>query len=48
MFLRRSAVGAVKDPATGESVEKMVFIAFYAGERARQKILKVCVHSVDA
>ena len=40
MFLRRSAVGSVKDPATGELVEKMVFVVFYAGERARQKILK--------
>lgn len=41
MFLRRSAVGSVKDPATGENVEKAVFVVFYAGERARQKILKV-------
>ncbi|KAI8468064.1 MAG: V-type ATPase, V0 complex, 116kDa subunit family [Monoraphidium minutum] len=42
MFLRRSAVGSVKDPATGEGVEKAVFVVFYAGERARQKILKIC------
>lgn len=40
MFLRRSAVGSVKDPATGEGVEKAVFVVFYAGDRARQKILK--------
>ena len=41
MFLRRSAVGAVKDPASGEAVEKMVFVVFFAGDRARQKVLKV-------
>lgn len=35
-------VGAVADPATGERVEKAVFVAFFAGERARQKILKIC------
>lgn len=42
MFLRRSAVGSVKDPASGEAVEKAVFVVFYSGERARQKILKIC------
>lgn len=41
MFLRQAAVGAVKDPASGEQVEKHVFVVFYAGERARTKILKV-------
>ena len=41
MFLRRSAVGAVKDPASGEAVETMVFVVFFAGDRARQKVLKV-------
>lgn len=46
MFLRRAAVGSVKDPATGEAVEKMVFVVFYAGDRARQKILKVRVSVV--
>lgn len=35
-------VGAVADPATGERVEKAVFVVFFAGERARQKILKIC------
>lgn len=30
------------DPATGERVEKAVFVVFFAGERARQKILKIC------
>ncbi len=35
-------VGAVADPATGERMEKAVFVVFFAGERARQKILKIC------
>lgn len=30
------------DPASGERVEKAVFVVFFAGERARQKILKIC------
>lgn len=41
MFLRQTPVGSVKDPATGEQVEKHVFVVFYAGERARTKVLKV-------
>lgn len=41
MFLRQTPVGAVKDPATGEQQEKHVFVVFYAGERARTKVLKV-------
>ena len=42
MFLRHSAVGSVPDPATGEKQEKAVFVAFFAGERARAKIVKIC------
>lgn len=42
MFLRQTPVGSVKDPATGEQQEKHVFVVFYAGERARTKVLKVC------
>ena len=42
MFLRSASVGAVVDPATGERSEKAVFVVFFAGERARSKILKVC------
>ena len=42
MFLRSVAVGAVPDPATGERQEKSVYVVFYAGERAKQKILKIC------
>eukprot|EP00878_Enallax_costatus_P010440 GHUV01010898.1.p1 GENE.GHUV01010898.1~~GHUV01010898.1.p1 ORF type:complete len:788 (+),score=229.98 GHUV01010898.1:234-2597(+) len=42
MFLRQTPVGSVKDPATGEQVEKHVFVVFYAGERARTKVLKIC------
>lgn len=41
MFLRQTPVGSVKDPATGEQQEKHVFVVFYAGERARTKVLKV-------
>lgn len=41
-------VGAVADPATGERLEKAVFVVFFAGERARQKILKARVHGAFA
>ena len=41
MFLKNSSVGAVVDPNTSEKQEKAVFVVFYAGERARSKILKV-------
>lgn len=37
-------VGAVADPASGEKVEKAVFVVFFAGERAKTKILKVRAH----
>eukprot|EP00803_Ostreobium_quekettii_P005308 evm.model.scf_1350.7 EVM.evm.TU.scf_1350.7 scf_1350:36664-41913(-) len=42
MFLKHSDVGTIKDPATGEHLEKDVFVVFYAGERARTKIMKIC------
>ncbi|GMH36133.1 hypothetical protein BSKO_04001 [Bryopsis sp. KO-2023] len=42
MFLKQSEVGTVKDPATGSSVEKSVFVVFFAGDRARTKIMKIC------
>ncbi|GIL60309.1 hypothetical protein Vafri_14937 [Volvox africanus] len=35
-------VGQVLDPATGERVDKVVFVVFFAGERARVKIGKIC------
>lgn len=41
MFLKSSAVGTVLDPTSGEKQEKAVFVVFFAGERARTKILKV-------
>ncbi len=34
-------MGAVVDPITNEKQEKAVFVVFFAGERARTKILKV-------
>ena len=34
--------GLVKDPTLGTKVEKSVFVVFFAGERARSKILKLC------
>ena len=46
MFLKSSPVGAVADPSTGEKSEKAVFVVFFAGERARSKILKACLGSV--
>eukprot|EP00891_Asterochloris_glomerata_P009677 jgi/Astpho2/9677/Aster-03937 len=42
MFLKSSAVGTVLDPTSGEKQEKAVFVVFFAGERARTKILKIC------
>jgi hypothetical protein len=36
-------VGSVADPASGERTEKAVFVLFFAGERAKVKILKVCI-----
>ncbi|KAL6762998.1 vacuolar proton ATPase subunit A [Haematococcus lacustris] len=42
MFLRAAGVGAVQDPASGELVEKSVFVVFFAGERARNKITRIC------
>ena len=41
MYLRHATVGTVVDPITGEKQEKAVFVVFFAGERARTKILKV-------
>ncbi|KVH98441.1 ATPase, V0 complex, subunit 116kDa [Cynara cardunculus var. scolymus] len=32
----------VSDPVQGEKVEKNVFIVFYSGERAKNKVLKIC------
>jgi V-type H+-transporting ATPase subunit a len=42
VFLRTAPVGSVPDPATGEKQEKHVFVVFHAGERARQKVLRIC------
>ena len=43
VFLKQSVIeGKVQDPRTGERVEKTVVVIFFAGERARGKILKIC------
>ncbi|KAI5673176.1 hypothetical protein M9H77_13540 [Catharanthus roseus] len=43
VFLRQSAVDEpVTDPVSGEKVEKNVFVVFFSGERAKNKILKIC------
>ncbi|XP_062176577.1 V-type proton ATPase subunit a3 [Alnus glutinosa] len=43
VFLRQVAVeDPVTDPVSGEKVEKNVFVVFYSGERAKNKILKIC------
>jgi hypothetical protein len=44
MFLRSSDVGTVLDPNTNKLKQKAVFVVFYAGERAKLKITKVCQH----
>jgi len=41
VFLKHEGVGKVRDPATGEMVEKDVFVAFFSGERIRSKIVKI-------
>ncbi|KAI8024757.1 V-type proton ATPase subunit a3 [Camellia lanceoleosa] len=33
---------SVIDPVTGEKVDKNVFMAFYTGERAKNKVTKIC------
>ncbi|GAB4815451.1 hypothetical protein N2152v2_002497 [Parachlorella kessleri] len=43
MYLKFAPVGAVSDPASGEKVEKAVFVVFFAGERAKVKILKASI-----
>ncbi|KAL9395595.1 hypothetical protein Peur_009848 [Populus x canadensis] len=43
VFLKQSVLeNAVVDPVSGDKVEKNVFIVFYSGERAKNKILKLC------
>lgn len=42
MYLKSVSVGAVSDPVTGERLEKAVYTVFYAGERAKSKIIKIC------
>ncbi|KAG9441792.1 hypothetical protein H6P81_017646 [Aristolochia fimbriata] len=43
LYLKQSVIEEpVLDPASGEKVEKNVFVVFYSGEKARSKILKIC------
>ncbi|XP_024392930.1 V-type proton ATPase subunit a3 isoform X2 [Physcomitrium patens] len=43
MFLKQASIeDAVVDPATGEKIEKTVFVIFFSGERAKTKISKIC------
>ncbi|GLT30626.1 hypothetical protein SLA2020_054180 [Shorea laevis] len=43
VFLKHSPVDEpVIDPVSGEKMEKNVFVVFYSGERAKNKILKIC------
>ncbi|KAK6136714.1 hypothetical protein DH2020_029542 [Rehmannia glutinosa] len=43
VFLKQATVDEpVIDPASGEKVEKNVFAVFFSGERAKNKILKIC------
>lgn len=43
VFLKQDVVQEpVCDPVQGEKVEKNVFIVFYSGERAKNKVLKIC------
>ncbi|KAL0384047.1 UNVERIFIED_CONTAM: V-type proton ATPase subunit a3 [Sesamum radiatum] len=43
VFLKQATVDEpVIDPVSGEKVEKNVFVVFFSGERAKNKILKIC------
>lgn len=42
MFLKSVPVGPVDDPVTGDRQEKAVYIVFFAGDRAKVKIIKIC------
>ncbi|XP_042065021.1 V-type proton ATPase subunit a3-like isoform X1 [Salvia splendens] len=43
VFLRQVSVDEpVVDPVSGDKVEKNVFAVFFSGERAKNKILKIC------
>lgn len=43
VFLKQAVVDdPVVDPMSGEKVEKNVFVIFFSGERAKNKILKIC------
>ncbi|GFP85914.1 v-type proton ATPase subunit a3 [Phtheirospermum japonicum] len=43
VFIKQSTVDEpVIDPVSGEKVEKNVFVVFFSGERAKNKILKIC------
>ncbi|KAF9683096.1 hypothetical protein SADUNF_Sadunf05G0176600 [Salix dunnii] len=43
VFMKQSVLeNAVVDPVSGDEVEKNVFVVFYSGERAKNKILKLC------
>ncbi|WOK96663.1 V-type proton ATPase subunit a1 [Canna indica] len=43
MFFNQAPAGKqVMDPVTGEMVDKTVFVVFFSGEQAKNKILKIC------
>lgn len=43
VFLKQAVVeDPVTDPVSGEKIEKNVFLVFYSGQRAKNKILKIC------
>ncbi|KAH6820350.1 vacuolar proton ATPase A3 [Perilla frutescens var. hirtella] len=43
VFLKQVSVDEpVVDPVSGDKVEKNVFVVFFSGERAKNKILKIC------
>lgn len=43
LFFKQAVVEEpVLDPATNEKVEKLVFVVFFSGERAKTKVMKIC------
>ncbi|GAV62386.1 V_ATPase_I domain-containing protein [Cephalotus follicularis] len=43
VYIKQAAIEEpVVDPVSGEKIEKNVFVVFYSGERAKNKVLKIC------
>ena len=41
VFFKSSPVGRLRDPSSGEQLDKCAFVVFFAGDRSKTKIMKV-------